>query len=70
MRVGQESVRASRDSQRATKITKNVRLIKTQLITITNKSKSQLSHVSFSGHSASSMATSSAHVTENIVRPL
>lgn len=51
MRVGQESVRASRESQRATKITKNVRLIKTQLITITNKSKSKLSHVSMYPHS-------------------
>ena len=70
MCIGQDSVIASRESQRATKITKNVRLIKTQLLTITDKSRSQLSHVSFSGLTASSMATSSAHVTINIVRPL
>ena len=47
MRIGQESVRASRESQRATKITKNVRLIQTQLLKITNKSRSQLSHYPF-----------------------
>ena len=70
MRIGQDSVRASRESQRAAKITKNVCVIKTQLLTITNKSRSQLSHYPFLDTVRPwppSMATISAHVTVNIL---
>ena len=71
MRIGQDSVRDSRESQRATKIAKNVRLIETQLLTITNKSRSQLSHVSFSAtqcilHRHQQCASHSKHCTASL----